>query len=67
MPILLHSLQFFSNFSEFFYFLKRFWWLLPRDASTSRLYEAEQVVLIPHLSQTLQAFWLQSSVFALEK
>ena len=62
----IHS-NFFQKFSEFFYFLKRFWWLLPTGASTSRLYEAAKVLLIPHLSHTLQVFWLQSSVFALEK
>ena len=67
MPILLYSLHFFKKFSEFFYFLKRFWWVLPTGASTSRSYEAVKVLLILHLSQRLQVFWLQSSVFALEK
>ena len=36
-------------------------------APTYRLYEAEQVVLILHLSETLQVFWSHYYVFALEK
>ena len=36
-------------------------------AFTSRLHEVEQVVLIPNLSETLQAFWSYFSVFTLEK
>ena len=36
-------------------------------AFTSRLHEVEQVVLVPNLSEALQAFWLHSSTFALEK
>ena len=36
-------------------------------APTYGLYEAEQVVLILHLSETLQVFWSHYYVFALEK
>ena len=36
-------------------------------AFTSRLHEAEQIVLIPNLPETLQVFWSHSSVFVLEK
>ena len=36
-------------------------------APSSRKYTAEQGVLIPNLSETLQSSWLHSSTSALEK
>ena len=36
-------------------------------ALTSRKYVAEQGIVMPNLLQTLQSFWLHSSIFALEK
>ena len=35
-------------------------------APTSRLYVAQQVVIIPNLLETFQSSWLHSSVSALE-
>ena len=36
-------------------------------APTSRKYVSEQAIVIPNWSKTFQTFWLQSSVFPLEK